>query len=93
MAVGLFVSLPYICVNGSVSDQSADHLKSRRDQIRNGLDYTGVCDTPLVLAVALALLAVATLTHVLLTSVRRRRDLAMFKTLGMLHRQVLSLVL
>jgi len=49
-------------------------------------DYTGVRDTPLVLAVALALLAIATLTHVLLTSIRhRRRDLAMFKTLGLLR--------
>jgi hypothetical protein len=57
-------------------------------------DYTGVRDTPLVLAVALALLAIATLTHVLLTSVRRRRrDLAMFKTLGLLRPQVLSVVL
>jgi hypothetical protein len=57
-------------------------------------DYTGVRDTPLVLAVALALLAIATLTHVLLTSVRRRRrDLAMLKTLGLLRAQVLSVVL
>ena len=57
-------------------------------------DYTGVRDTPLVLAVALALLAIATLTHVLLTSVRRRRrDLAIFKTLGLLRPQVLSVVL
>jgi putative ABC transport system permease protein len=57
-------------------------------------DYTGVRDTPLVLAVSLALLAVATLTHVLLTSVRRRRrDLAMLKTLGLLRPQVLSVVL
>jgi predicted lysophospholipase L1 biosynthesis ABC-type transport system permease subunit len=57
-------------------------------------DYTGVRDTPLVLAVALALLAIATLTHVLLTSIRhRRRDLAMFKTLGLLRPQVLSVVL
>jgi ABC-type antimicrobial peptide transport system permease subunit len=57
-------------------------------------DDTGVRDTPLVLAVSLALLAVATLTHVLLTSVRRRRrDLAIFKTLGLLRPQVLSVVL
>jgi ABC-type lipoprotein release transport system permease subunit len=44
--------------------------------------------------VSLALLAVATLSHVLLTSVRRRRrDLAMLKTLGLLRPQVLSMVL
>jgi hypothetical protein len=57
-------------------------------------DYTGVRNTPLVLGAALALLAVATLTHVLLTSVRRRRrDLALLKTLGLFRSQVLSVVL
>ena len=57
-------------------------------------DYTGVRDTPLVLAAALALLAIATLTHVLLTSIRRRRrDLAVLKTLGLLRPQVLGVVL
>ena len=41
----------------------------------------------------LALLAVGALTHVLLTSVpRRRRDLAMLKTLGLTRRQVLGVV-
>ena len=40
-------------------------------------DYAGVRDTPLVLAAVLAVLAVGTLAHVLLTGVRRRRrDLA-----------------
>jgi ABC-type antimicrobial peptide transport system permease subunit len=63
----------------------------RPSDIRN---YTGIRDTPLALAAALALLAIATLTHVLLTSIRRRRrDLAMFKTLGLLRPQVLSVVL
>jgi ABC-type lipoprotein release transport system permease subunit len=39
-------------------------------------------------------LAIATLTHVLLTSVRRRRrDLALLKTLGLLRPQLLSVVL
>ena len=56
-------------------------------------DYAGVRDTPLVLSAILALLAVGALTHVLLTSVRRRRrDLAMLKTLGMTRRQVLGVV-
>jgi ABC-type lipoprotein release transport system permease subunit len=42
----------------------------------------------------LALLAVATLIHVLLTSVRRRRpDLAVLKSLGLLPSQVLGTVL
>ena len=62
----------------------------RPDQIRN---YASVRDVPLVLGAVLAVLAVATLAHVLLTSVRRRRrDLAMLKTLGLTRRQLLRLV-
>jgi ABC-type antimicrobial peptide transport system permease subunit len=56
-------------------------------------DYGGVRDTPLLLGIVLALLAVATMTHVLLTSARRRRrDLAMLKALGLVRRQVLGVV-
>ena len=56
-------------------------------------DYGGVRDTPLLLAAVLAVLAVATMTHVLLTSARRRRrDLAVLKALGMVRRQVLGVV-
>jgi hypothetical protein len=56
-------------------------------------DFTGVRDTPLVLGAVLALLAIGTLTHALLTGVRRRRrDLAVLKTLGLLRSQVLRLV-
>ena len=63
----------------------------RPSDIRN---YTGVRDTPLLLGAVLALLAVATLIHVLLTSVRRRRpDLAVLKSLGLLPSQVLGTVL
>ena len=40
----------------------------------------------------LALLAVGTLGHVLLTGVRRRRDLAVLKTLGLVRSQVLRVV-
>jgi hypothetical protein len=62
----------------------------RPGDIRN---YAGVQDTPLVLGAALALLAVAALAHVLLTGVRRRRrDLAVLKTLGLLRYQVLAVV-
>jgi ABC-type lipoprotein release transport system permease subunit len=58
--------------------------------IRN---YAGVRDTPLVLGGVLALLAVGTLTHALLTGVRRRRrDLAVLKTLGLTRPQVLQVV-
>ncbi|HXZ74379.1 MAG TPA: FtsX-like permease family protein [Streptosporangiaceae bacterium] len=46
-----------------------------------------------MLAAVLALLAVGTLAHVLLTSVRRRRrDLAVLKTLGLVRSQVLRVV-
>jgi FtsX-like permease family len=56
-------------------------------------DYAGVRDTPLVLGAVLALLAVGTLAHVLLTGVRRRhRDLAVLKTLGMTRGQLLRVV-
>jgi ABC-type antimicrobial peptide transport system permease subunit len=62
----------------------------RPDDIRN---FSRVRDTPLVLGAVLALLAVGTLAHVLVTAVRRRRrDLAMLKTLGLVRRQVLSVV-
>jgi len=56
-------------------------------------NYAGVRDTPLILGAVLALLAVGTLTHVLLTGVRRRRrDLAVLKTLGLLKSQVIMIV-
>jgi ABC-type antimicrobial peptide transport system permease subunit len=62
----------------------------RPSDIRN---YIGVRDTPLILGAVLALLAVGTLAHVLLTSVRRRRrDLAVLKTLGLLSSQVIRVV-
>ena len=55
--------------------------------------YTGIRDTPLVLGGVLVLLAVGTLAHVLVTGVRRRRrDLAVLKTLGLVRSQVLRVV-
>ena len=78
--------LAHHCPPGSclvVSDQ-------RPRDIRN---YAGVRDTPLLLGAVLALLAVGTLVHVLVTGVRRRRrDLAMLKALGLVRRQVLGVV-
>jgi putative ABC transport system permease protein len=57
-------------------------------------NYSAVRDTPLVLGLVLAVLALGTLTHVLVTSVkRRRRELAVLKVLGMGRRQLLSVVL
>jgi len=62
----------------------------RPGDIRN---YAAVRDTPLVLAAVLALLAIGTLAHVLLTGVRRRRrDLAVLKTLGCTRSQVHGMV-
>ena len=61
-------------------------IDQRQADIR---DYTAVRDTPLALGVVLILLAVATLAHVLVTSVHRRyRDLAILKTLGLLRPQL-----
>jgi hypothetical protein len=56
-------------------------------------NYAGVRDTPLALGVLLTLLAIGTLAHVLLTGVRRRRrDLAVLKTLGLVRSQLLRVV-
>jgi hypothetical protein len=53
------------------------------------VSYERVRSTPLVLAGVLALLAIATVAHALVTAVRRRRrDLALLKTLGFTRRQV-----
>ena len=55
--------------------------------------YERIRTTPIVLAGVLALLAVATITHALVTVVRRRRhDLALLKTLGFTRRQVSAVV-
>jgi ABC-type antimicrobial peptide transport system permease subunit len=74
------------CPPGScavVSDQRPNDIK----------DYATIRDTPLVLAAVLIVFAVGTLAHVLLTGVRRRRrDLALLKTLGFARSQVLGVV-
>jgi putative ABC transport system permease protein len=57
------------------------------------LNYTRIQTTPLALAGLLALLAVATVAHLLVTSIRRRRrDLAVLKTMGFVRRQVSAAV-
>ena len=62
----------------------------RPGDIRN---YAAIRDTPLVLGAVLALLAVGTLAHVLLTGLhRRRRELAVLKTLGLVRSQLLRVV-
>jgi hypothetical protein len=56
-------------------------------------DYAGIRDTPLILGLVLALLAVGTLAHVLITGVRRRRrDLAVLKSLGFTRSQLRAVV-
>jgi hypothetical protein len=65
-----------------------------------GFSTTGMVDAlggaqrvPLVLSGLLALAAIGTLVHVLVTSIRRRRrDLAVLKTLGFVRRQVSATV-
>jgi len=72
---------PGICT--VTSDQRPGDIKN----------YDAIRDTPLVLGAVLVLLAVGTLAHVLLTGVRRRRrDLAVLKTLGLVRSQVLRVV-
>jgi ABC-type lipoprotein release transport system permease subunit len=62
----------------------------RPGEIKN---YAGIRDTPLLLGLVLALLAVGTLTHVLITGVRRRRrDLAVLKSLGFTRSQLRAVV-
>ena len=57
------------------------------------VSYAAVRDTPLILAAVLALLAAAMLAHMLVTGVRRRRrDLAVLKTLGLTRSQLLKVV-
>jgi FtsX-like permease family len=56
-------------------------------------DYAEISATPLALGALLAVLAIGTLAHVLLTGVRRRRrDMAVLKTLGFTRPQVQGVV-
>lgn len=56
-------------------------------------NYASMRGTPLLLTGVLALLALATMTHALVTSVaRRRRELAVLKTLGLARAQVRAAV-
>lgn len=67
-------------------DDLAQLGESSKDALRSR-------DVPLVLASLFAIAALATLMHVLITSVRRRRsDLAILRTLGFTRRQVTSTV-
>jgi hypothetical protein len=62
-------------------------------QPREITNYAGIRATPLALGCLLAVLAAGTLAHVLLTSVRRRRrELALFKNLGLRRSQIVRVV-
>jgi predicted lysophospholipase L1 biosynthesis ABC-type transport system permease subunit len=57
------------------------------------VNFGRVQNMPLVLGAVLALLGAATLTHTLVTAIgRRRRDLAVFKTVGFVRGQITSTV-
>ena len=57
------------------------------------VNYARIQATPLALATVLALLGMATVAHLLLTSIRRRRrDLAVLKALGFVRGQVFAAV-
>ncbi len=57
------------------------------------VSYERVRTTPLLLAGVLAVLAIGTVAHALVTTIRRRRrDLAVLKTLGFTRRQVVTSV-
>lgn len=57
------------------------------------VNFGQVSSTPLLLGAVLAVLAAGALAHVLVSAVgRRRRDLAVLKTLGFVRRQVLATV-
>ena len=70
-------------------DRSADITVAGLERPSDIVSYSRVRSTPLVLAGVLALLAIATVAHALVTAVRRRRrDLALLKTLGFTRRQI-----
>lgn len=72
-------------------DQSCDVFTAQRPlDIRN---YASIQATPLALAAVLAIVALATLAQVLVTSTgRRHRDLAVLKTLGFVRGQIAGAV-
>ena len=76
---------PPLCIN-----ECSVSATSRPTDI---LNYTRVQSTPVALAAVLALLAIGVVTNLLVSSIRRRRrDLAILKTLGFARRQVSAAV-
>jgi hypothetical protein len=90
IAAGGVLITKALVASGCPIGSCAASTDQRPGDIKN---YAAIRDTPVALGALLAILAVATLAHVLLTSVRRRgRDLALLKTLGFTRSQVLRLV-
>jgi predicted lysophospholipase L1 biosynthesis ABC-type transport system permease subunit len=92
----------FVVQYASRADQEAAYASLRRDfgptvlralpaeEVENLRRVSGL---PFLLAALLAVLGAATLSHLLVTSVRRRRqDLAVLKTLGFVRRQVSATV-
>jgi ABC-type lipoprotein release transport system permease subunit len=80
-----------LAASGCPQDQACVATAAQRPV--DVLNYARVRQTPLALAALLGLLAAATVGHLLVTSVRRRRrELAVLKTLGFVRRQVLATV-
>ncbi len=79
--------------NARAASNTDDVIVSRALEPSDVLAYRDVRSTPIVLSTVLALLAMMTLAHGLISSVRRRRrELALLKTLGFTRRQVSSTV-
>jgi predicted lysophospholipase L1 biosynthesis ABC-type transport system permease subunit len=85
----------------AVREQVSEHIGAGPDDFRvrgvqrpaDIVDLDRVRSTPLILAAMLGLLGAATIAHALVTTIRRRRrDLAMLKTLGFTRRQVSSAI-
>jgi ABC-type lipoprotein release transport system permease subunit len=73
------------------SDQQCLRLREQRPS--DIINYARIQQTPIVLGALLAALAMAIFAHVLLTSIRRRRrDIAILKTLGFARLQVSTAV-
>jgi len=80
-----------LAASGCPQDQACVATSAQRPV--DVVNYSRVRQTPLALAALLGLLALATVGHLLVTSVRRRRrELAVLKTLGFVRRQVLATV-
>lgn len=72
---------------------SQDCTVATRQRPTDVSNYARISGTPLLLALVLAVLALATIAHLLVTSIRRRRhDFAVFRTIGFVRRQVSATV-